>query len=84
MTNTPSATARPIGIGVIGANSFVANAAVMPAIDAADSCFVAATASASTAVPERWRSTEVSTYDAVLSHRSVEGAQLGPLTGHGY
>ncbi|MFK7918145.1 MAG: Gfo/Idh/MocA family protein [Ilumatobacter sp.] len=66
----------PVGFGVIGANSFVANAAVLPAIDAAPNARLVATASRSSAVPERWSDTDVDTYDAVLAHPEVEAVYL--------
>jgi predicted dehydrogenase len=61
---------------VIGANSFVANAAVLPAIDAASNATLIATASLSGAVPERWAATDVDTYDDVLHHPAVEAIYI--------
>lgn len=62
----------PVGFGVIGARSFVANAAVLPAIDAGRDTTVVATASNSGPVPARWAATEVDSYDAVLDHPGVD------------
>ena len=66
----------PVGVGVIGANSFVANQAVLPAIDAAPGAWLAATASRSGDVPERWSSTDVGSYEAVLEHPDVEAVYV--------
>ncbi len=63
---------EPVGFGVIGANSFVANAAVMPAIDAAHNATLVATASRSGDVDPRWASTHLDSYDAVLEHPDVD------------
>ncbi|MEP1123820.1 MAG: Gfo/Idh/MocA family oxidoreductase, partial [Ilumatobacter sp.] len=72
---TPN-TVPPVGFGVIGANSFVANAAVLPAIDAAVNSRLVATASRSSHVPERWRSTDVGSYEAVIAHPEVEAVYI--------
>jgi xylose dehydrogenase (NAD/NADP) len=66
----------PIGFGVIGANSFVANAAVMPAIDAAVNATLVATASRSGDVASRWASTQLDDYDAVLHHPDVDAIYI--------
>jgi xylose dehydrogenase (NAD/NADP) len=62
----------PVGFGVIGAKSYVANAAVMPAIDAATNATLVATASRSGRVDPRWASTQLVDYDAVLQHPGVD------------
>ncbi len=62
----------PVGFGVIGANSFVANAAVMPAIDAAHNASLVAAASRSGDIDPRWESTRLDSYDAVLEHPDVD------------
>ncbi len=67
---------QPVGFGVIGANSFVANAAVLPAIDAASNAQLVATASRSSDVPERWADTDVGSYEAVLTHPDVEAVYI--------
>jgi xylose dehydrogenase (NAD/NADP) len=67
---------EPIGLGVIGANSFVATAAVLPAIDAAVNARVVATASRSAPVPDRWASTSVDDYDDVLAHPDVDAVYI--------
>jgi xylose dehydrogenase (NAD/NADP) len=61
-----------VGFGVIGANSFVANAAVMPAIKASRNGRLTAVASRSQAVPSEWSNLDVGTYDAVLDHPEVD------------
>jgi D-xylose 1-dehydrogenase (NADP+, D-xylono-1,5-lactone-forming) len=66
----------PVGFGVIGANSYVANEAVLPAIEAATNATLVATASRSAAVPERWASTDASTYQRVLAHPDVEAVYI--------
>ncbi len=66
----------PVGFGVIGANSFVANAAVMPAIHAATNSRLIATASRGSDVPQRWRSTDVGSYEAVLAHPDVDAVYI--------
>ena len=65
-----------IGFGVLGANSFVANAAVMPAIDAAATARLVATASRSAPVPDRWSASAVTDYDAVLAHPDVDAVYI--------
>lgn len=67
---------QPVGFGVIGANSFVANAAVLPAIDAASNARLIATASRSSEVPELWNDTDVGSYEAVLEHPNVEAVYI--------
>lgn len=67
---------RSVGFGVIGANSFVANAAVLPAIVSTGNARLVATASRSGEVAEPWRSTAVDSYDAVLEHPDVEAVYI--------
>lgn len=67
---------KPVGFGVIGANSFVANAAVLPAIRGARNARVAATASLSAPVQDRWADTDVDDYDAVIEHPDVEAVYI--------
>lgn len=66
----------PVGFGVIGANSFVANAAVLPAIAAAPMARLVATASRSGDVPHQWRSTAMDSYEEVLEHPDVEAVYI--------
>jgi xylose dehydrogenase (NAD/NADP) len=54
---------RPVGYGVLGAGSFIANRAVIPAIEASSTSYVAAAAS---------RSLGTGTYEDVLAHPDVE------------
>lgn len=70
------AVTEPVGFGVIGANSYVANAAVLPAIEAATDAVVAATASLSAEVPERWAHTDAGAYDDVLAHPDVDAVYI--------
>jgi predicted dehydrogenase len=65
-----------VGFGVIGANSLVANAAVMPAINAAHNGRLVAVASRSQAVPNEWSHLDVGTYDAVLEHPDVDAVYI--------
>ena len=65
-----------VGFGVIGANSFVANAAVLPAIDAAANASLVATASRSGDIAPRWAATQLDDYDAVLRHPDVDAVYI--------
>lgn len=67
---------RPVGFGVVGARSFVANAAVLPAIDAAHNARLVATSARGGPVPERWAATSVESYDAVIAHPDVDAVYL--------
>ena len=70
------ASDRPVGIGVIGAASFVANAAVIPAIDAADGAELVAVSSRGGSIDERWAHLAVDDYDDVVSHPDVEAVYV--------
>ena len=63
MPDAPTAVARPsdqsIGLGVVGARSFVATRAVLPAVDDTPGIDVVAAASHSGAVPAPWADTTV-------------------------
>lgn len=72
----PPSSSGPVRFGVIGANSFVANAAVLPAIDASPDCRLVAAASRSGDVPDRWSAVAVADYDAVLTHPDVEAVYI--------
>ena len=65
-----------VRFGVIGANSFVANAAVMPAIEAASNARLVATASRSGAVAAQWAPMQLDDYDAVLNHPDVDAVYI--------
>lgn len=67
---------EPVGFGVIGARSFVANAAVMPAIDNVATARLVATASNTGDVAARWASTQLDDYEAVLHHPDVEAVYI--------
>lgn len=68
--------AESVGFGVIGANSFVANAAVLPAIAEARNAHLVATASRSGDVPEIWAATDVGSYEAVIDHPDVDAIYI--------
>ena len=61
---------------MIGGNSFVANQAVLPAIDEASNAHVAAIASRSASVNSRWSDVEVEHYDAVVEHPDVDAVYI--------
>ncbi|MFK8026252.1 MAG: Gfo/Idh/MocA family protein [Ilumatobacter sp.] len=69
-------TEPSVGFGVIGANSFVANAAVLPGIAQSRNAHLAAAASRSRAVPQRWASSDVASYEAVLEHPDVTAVYI--------
>jgi predicted dehydrogenase len=73
---TASPSVQPVGFGAIGANSFVANAAVLPAIEAAGNARLVATASRSGDVPHAWAATDVDSYEAVLDHPEVQAVYI--------
>jgi predicted dehydrogenase len=66
----------PVGFGILGANSFVANAAVLPAIEAAPNATLVAAASRGGAVPARWSDADVDDYEAVLRHPGVDAVYI--------
>ncbi len=66
----------PVRFGVLGARSFVASHAVMPAIATSDRAEIACVASRSGRVAERWSAFEIDSYDAVLEYPSVEAIYL--------
>ena len=70
------ASDRPVGIGVIGAASFVATAAVMPAIDAVDGAEIVAVCSRGGSLDDRWSHLAVEDYDDVVSHPDVEAVYV--------
>lgn len=72
---------KPLGFGVIGARSFVAEAAVLPALSASTSCELMAAASRSGDIDPRWAETTVDSYEDVLNHPDVEAVYL-PLPNH--
>jgi predicted dehydrogenase len=61
-----------VGIGVLGGRSFIASAALLPAIDAADGAHLAAIAARSGPVDERWSHAEVGGYEDVIGHPDVD------------
>ncbi len=72
---------KPVGFGVIGARSFIAEAAVLPALARAQGCELVAASSRSGELDPRWASTSVGSYDDVLEHPDVEAVYL-PLPNH--
>ena len=65
-----------IGLGVLGARSTVARLAVLPAIDASERVHLVAAASLGGPVPERWGTTSVDGYDAVIDHPDVDAVYI--------
>lgn len=71
----------PLRFGVIGAASFVANAAVLPAIVASAKTNLTAAASVGGAVDPRFSDVEVATYEDVVDHPDVDAVYI-PLPNH--
>ncbi len=63
---------RPVGFGVIGARSYVATRAVIPAILASPRTTLVAVASRGGPVPDDLRAFDAGTYEAVIDHPAVE------------
>ncbi|MFZ9016506.1 MAG: Gfo/Idh/MocA family protein [Ilumatobacteraceae bacterium] len=76
MTTSSGPEPAPLGFGVIGARSFVAARAVLPAIDEAPCARLVAAASLGGPVPDRWRSRAVSSYEDVLDHPEVDAVYI--------
>lgn len=72
---------KPVGFGVIGARSFVAEAAVLPAITESDDCRLIAASSRSGDLDPRWAAAAVDTYEGVIDHPDVEAVYI-PLPNH--
>ncbi len=66
----------PVGLGVIGARSFVATRAVLPAVDATLGIDLVAAASNSGPVPEPWSDVAVATYTDVIEHPAVDAVYI--------
>ncbi len=66
----------PLGIGVIGARSMVAELAVLPAIMASTRLHLAAVASVGGPVKKPWAAASVSGYEAVIEHPDVEAVYI--------
>ena len=62
--------------GVLGARSWIANRAVIPALLAAENCELVAVASASGAVPPRHGGLDAGGYDALLARPDVEAVYV--------
>ena len=67
---------RPLGVGVLGARSFVATRAVIPAILQSEATRLVAVASRGGPVPAELDPFDVGTYEAVISHPEVEAVYL--------
>ena len=63
---------RPVGFGIIGAGSFVANAAVMPAIQNTPGATIAATSSLRSSPDPRWSGVACPSYDDVIQDPGVD------------
>lgn len=66
----------PLGIGVIGARSMVAELAVLPAIMASSRLHLAAVASVGGPLKEAWAAASVSSYEALIEHPDVEAVYI--------
>jgi D-xylose 1-dehydrogenase (NADP+, D-xylono-1,5-lactone-forming) len=67
---------RPVGFGVLGARSFVATRAVVPAILASAEATLVAVASRGGPVPDAMRPFDVGSYEAVIAHPGVEAVYV--------
>ena len=70
---------NPLRIGLIGARSWVANQAVIPAIEASASCVLVAVGSSGGPVPQHLAHLDTGGYDRVLAHPDVEAVYV-PLS----
>ncbi|MEM8621130.1 MAG: Gfo/Idh/MocA family oxidoreductase [Actinomycetota bacterium] len=75
-TIRPPRSDRSVGLGVLGARSFVATRAVLPAVDDTPGIDVVAAASLSGTVPAPWTDASVATYDDVIEHPAVDAVYL--------
>jgi predicted dehydrogenase len=67
---------HPVRIGLLGARSWIAGQAVIPAIGASSGCTLAAVAAAGGPVPDHLAHLDVGTYDAVLADPSVDAVYV--------
>lgn len=67
---------RPVGFGIIGARSYVATRAVIPAIRSSASARLVAVASRGGPVPAGLGSLDAGSYEAVLAHPDVEAVYI--------
>lgn len=70
-----------VGIGLLGARSWVANRAVIPAIAASQRCELVAVGSAGGPVPDSLAQLDAGGYDAVLAHPDVEAVYIALSNG---
>lgn len=66
----------PVGFGVLGARSYVATRAVIPAIRASDQAALVAVASRGGPVPDALGPFDAGSYEAVVAHPAVEAVYL--------
>lgn len=66
----------PVGLGVLGVRSHVANTAMLPAIEASAHAEVAAVAAHDGPVPERWFHVDAGGYDDVIDHPDVAAVYI--------
>ena len=67
---------HPVGFGVIGARSYVATRAVIPAIQTSGSASLVAVASRGGPVPAGLEPVDAGSYEAVLAHPDVEAVYI--------
>ncbi len=67
---------EPVRIGVLGARSWIANGAVIPAIQASAGCELVAVGAAGGPVPDHLSHLDAGDYDGVLAHPAVEAVYL--------
>jgi predicted dehydrogenase len=67
---------EPVGIGILGARSFIAQKAVVPAVQAATGARLVAVAARSGPVPDHLAALDAGSYEAVVNHPDVEAVYL--------
>jgi predicted dehydrogenase len=67
---------RPVLLGVLGARSFIATRAVIPAIRASAEADLVAVASRGGPVPDALRALDAGSYEAVIDHPAVEAVYV--------
>ncbi len=73
---------RPVGIGILGARSWIANQAVIPAMVASTGCEVVAVAAAGGPVPAHLAGLDAGDYAGVLDRPEVEAVYVPLANGH--
>ncbi len=69
-------TAAPVGIGILGATSFIATRAIIPAIEAASGTHVAAVASRSVDLSDEWGTRAAADYADVVADAAVDAVYI--------